>query len=288
MDSGTFVQRSLADLPRQSGWLVLPTAPWQPQLRLLSGGIELRHDESYDWDNGKRPREAMAIIQLTISGAGRLRIKGREYDVGPGQTMILTAADEHRYWLPAHGRWEFCYLTLAGADAMGAVKHAITRGGNVQEFQPEGGFLPRIISTTRALVRNQITSVGQAAELTMCLLSALVAEIDARNSGHAGIERAKLLIRECLDRPPKLTELARRAGLSRSGFCHAFTATEGMAPGRWLQKERLIAAAERLRSGENAAQAAKSLGFTDAAYFGRAFRRHFGMPPIAWKRQFGR
>ena len=285
MDTGTFIRRELADLPRRSGWLVLPAAAWRPQPRLLSGGLELRQDEVYDWDAARRPAEPMAILQITIGGEGRLRALGREWAVHAGQTMLLTTTQPHRYWLPPGGCWEFLFLSLAGADAIAAVEHAVARGGPLQEFPPDGAFLPRTLALTRALLRDEITTWGRAAELAMGLLAALVADVDGRDRRHPGIEQAKRLMRRRLQQPPKLAELARTAGLSRSGFCSAFAAAEGLAPGRWLREARLVAAAERLRRGAAAADVARDLGFADPAYFGRAFRRRFGLPPATWRRQ---
>lgn len=285
MNTGTFIRRALADLPRRSGWLVLPAAAWRPQLRLLSGGLERRQGEVYDWDAAKRPPEPMAVLQITLDGEGRLRAGGREWAVRAGQTMVLTTTQPHRYWLPAGGSWEFLFLSLAGADAIAAVEQAIARGGPLQEFLPDGAFLPRALAATRALVRGEITGWGRAAELAMGLLTALVADVDGRDRRHPGIEQAKRLMRRRLQQPPKLAELARAAGLSRSGFCSAFAAAEGLAPGRWLREARLVAAAERLRHGAAAASVARDLGFADPAYFGRAFRRRFGLPPAAWRRQ---
>lgn len=285
MHTGTFIRRALADLPRRSGWLVLPAAAWRPQPRLLSGGLERRQAEAYDWDAARRPPEPMAILQITLDGEGRLRAGGRDWTVRAGQTMLLTTTQPHRYWLPPGGSWEFLFLSLAGADAITAVEHAITRGGPLQDFAPDGAFLPRALAITRALLRDEIASWGRAAELAMGLLAALVADVDGRDRHHPGIEAAKRLMRRRLERPPKLAELARAAGLSRSGFCAAFAAAEGLPPGRWLREARLVAAAEQLRRGGAAARVARDLGFADPAYFGRAFRHRFGLPPAAWRRQ---
>lgn len=284
MNTGTFIRRFMASLPQRSGWLVLPAAGWQPQHRVLSGGYELRHDEVYDWSEAQRTDEPMASIQLTISGEGRLRVGGRDYRVGPGQAMVLRSDEPHRYWLPSGGRWEFVFLSVVGADVMTAIRHAIARGGYVQEFTPDGPFLSRYLSTIRSLIRSEIMSHGQSCELAVGVVTALVDDVDRRGRSHSGIERAKLLIQQRLTAPPSLMALAKIAGLSRSSFCAAFTASEGMSPGRWLRDKRLLAAAARLRSGATAAEVAKEFGYPDPAYFGRAFRQRFGLPPARWRR----
>jgi AraC-like DNA-binding protein len=80
--------------------------------------------------------------------------------------------------------------------------------------------------------------------------------------------------------------LAREVGLSRSAFAERFTRVMGTPPMHYLGVKRLEAAARRLQdSGDAIARIAFEVGYESEAAFNRAFKRHFGLPPAAWRRQ---
>jgi transcriptional regulator GlxA family with amidase domain len=83
--------------------------------------------------------------------------------------------------------------------------------------------------------------------------------------------------------------LAKRALLSKHDFIQQFTDTYGVSPGSGLfvKNLRFNEARRRLMSGEKAATVARSVGFSDPAYFIQEFRRRFGMLPADYQRRFG-
>jgi len=84
-------------------------------------------------------------------------------------------------------------------------------------------------------------------------------------------------------------ELARRVGLSRSAFAQRFTQLLGQAPMQYLACWRLQVAAQDLLSGSHSiAAVAERVGYESEAAFNRAFKRQFGLPPAAWRRNRGK
>jgi AraC-like DNA-binding protein len=81
-------------------------------------------------------------------------------------------------------------------------------------------------------------------------------------------------------------DLAREVALSRSALAERFSALVGEPPMQYLMRWRLALAAQALRSGGDAvARVAESSGYESEAAFNRAFKREFGMPPAAWRRE---
>ncbi|HEX5786856.1 MAG TPA: AraC family transcriptional regulator [Woeseiaceae bacterium] len=79
--------------------------------------------------------------------------------------------------------------------------------------------------------------------------------------------------------------LARRVGLSRSAFADRFTREMGEAPMRYLARQRLRQASERLNeTRDSLAVIAFESGYESEAAFSRAFKREFGVPPATWRR----
>ena len=80
-------------------------------------------------------------------------------------------------------------------------------------------------------------------------------------------------------------DLADQVHLSRSAFAERFTALLGQPPMRYLSAWRMHLAAQRLREGRlTIAQIAFDCGYESEATFTRAFKREFGAPPAAWRK----
>jgi AraC-like DNA-binding protein len=88
--------------------------------------------------------------------------------------------------------------------------------------------------------------------------------------------------------PWTLESLAREAGASRSVLAEKFTHYVGQAPIQYLGKWRMALASNLLRrSASSMMQIALEVGYETDAAFSRAFKREFGMPPAAWRREHG-
>jgi AraC-like DNA-binding protein len=105
---------------------------------------------------------------------------------------------------------------------------------------------------------------------------------------HAGKLRFKPVldhIEDTLESDTTLSDLAALTGLSVSRFSHAFNATYGIAPHRYILQRR-IDRAKMLLSSSNATIAAISsrVGFSSQSRFTQIFTRHTGLTPSAYRR----
>jgi AraC-like DNA-binding protein len=82
-----------------------------------------------------------------------------------------------------------------------------------------------------------------------------------------------------------LEELARAAGTSRSVLAERFQLLVGSSPIQYLTQWRMLLACNLLsRSNAPLASIAEAVGYQTDTAFSRAFRREFGAPPAAWRR----
>jgi AraC-like DNA-binding protein len=80
--------------------------------------------------------------------------------------------------------------------------------------------------------------------------------------------------------------LARRVGVSRSVLTGRFRHFLGQPPMQYLTHWRLQLAAQTLKGSMLPMKGiAEQAGYESEAAFSRSFRRHFGQPPGAWRRQ---
>ncbi|MBL8574528.1 MAG: AraC family transcriptional regulator [Hyphomicrobiaceae bacterium] len=100
----------------------------------------------------------------------------------------------------------------------------------------------------------------------------------------AAVSSAVEHIRDHLDRPLRLPDLARLAGLSQFQLDQRFRALFGLTVGQYVTRARIAAACERLsRSDEPIGAIALECGYSDQAAFTRQFRRSVGITPKAYR-----
>ena len=86
--------------------------------------------------------------------------------------------------------------------------------------------------------------------------------------------------------PWTLSNLARRAGLSRTRLAERFRQFLGESPMAYLAQWRLKLGAEILQSTEDSvAEVASAVGYGSEAAFNRAFKREFDCPPAQFRRR---
>jgi len=90
-------------------------------------------------------------------------------------------------------------------------------------------------------------------------------------------------------RPWTVTQLAKKAALSRSAFFDRFTRAVGMPPMEYLLAWRMAVAKDLLRREDVAiSEVAERAGYGSTSTFSTAFSRHVGQPPSRYAREHSR
>jgi AraC-like DNA-binding protein len=99
------------------------------------------------------------------------------------------------------------------------------------------------------------------------------------------VAQALALMHGDMARAWSVEELARKAGLSRSGLAERFTRVVGVAPMHYLADWRLQVAGQKLKdSSDPLVRIAEQAGYESEAAFSRAFKKKFGAAPATWRR----
>lgn len=243
--------------------------------------------------------ECVACYQV-LAGACVLELPGRPAQaLARGALVLLTRGAPHRVrgselsgCTLLHGRLVF--------DAM-ARKQLLVRLPHVLAVQP-GGQLEALQSATCAVLdRIGDGWPGQDAVLRR-MAEALVLQAIASVVEREPALRLQLLpagdgiVHRCLalmHRQPQvqwtLPLLAREAHTSRSVLAERFASVVGEPPMSYLTRWRLAEAARLLRgSAWTLGRVAEAVGYQSEPAFCRAFRRQYGAPPAAWRRQQAR
>jgi AraC-like DNA-binding protein len=110
--------------------------------------------------------------------------------------------------------------------------------------------------------------------------AARLRQIARADSKLSQVGKAIELIKRNFDKPLRMTEVARKAGMSPSALNEHFKAATSMSPLQYQKHVRLQAARHLIfNESTNAASAAHRVGYESPSQFSREYRRLFGEPP---------
>lgn len=96
----------------------------------------------------------------------------------------------------------------------------------------------------------------------------------------------KIIGNRLFDSEFKIEEIHHEVGMSRSQFFRKIKALTDQTAGDFVKSLRLKKAAELLKSGTmRVSDICYEVGFTDPKYFGKVFRKHFGMSPTEYSKE---
>lgn len=228
-------------------------------------------------------RRSDGLLMLVVNGAGHVRLGSWRDTVESGQLIYLPPGLAHGY--AAHRRigWELRWVHFAG-------HYALTLPGCI------GFQLDRPVLSVRHCQRLQMHLV----EL-LNLIKVVRGDVGLA-AGRVLLDllfdlRADQMDSQCLIEPlyghiessqVNLASIASEAGYSKYHYIRLFKQQTGMTPWQYLLSLKMQRACRQLTgTGLPIGQIAAGLGFGDANYFSRAFRRIIGLSPQSYRRQEG-
>jgi len=110
----------------------------------------------------------------------------------------------------------------------------------------------------------------------------------SRQSDDAVIARCQVWIAEHYQEPSPVTALVRLSGLAERSFNRRFQLATGMSPLEYVHTLRLEEAKQMLEASDKPIEAiANEVGYEDAGFFSRLFRRKVNLSPAQYRKRFG-
>jgi AraC family transcriptional regulator, arabinose operon regulatory protein len=235
-----------------------------------------------------RPRGAHeSIVLICVGGSGWVEVDGVRHGVGASTVALIPEHRPHGYGSSATNPWTIWWCHLRGTD----VPELISATGATPEkpvlslWNPER-CVSLIDEILTGMNRDQspirLTAAAGAAWklLTQIASDRLAAERDAP------LQRAMDYLADRLDSPIRVADLAQLVGISESHLTALFRRTTGGGVTAHHTALRM-ARARHLLDGSPypIADVARAVGYTDALYFSRVFRRVHGMSPTEYRAQ---
>jgi transcriptional regulator GlxA family with amidase domain len=110
----------------------------------------------------------------------------------------------------------------------------------------------------------------------------------SRQVEDAVIARCQTWIAEHYHEPAPVAAMVRLSGLAERSFKRRFEQATGMSPLEYVHTLRLEEAKQMLEAGEAPVETiAHEVGYEDAGFFSRLFRRHVQLTPSQYRKRFG-
>jgi len=110
----------------------------------------------------------------------------------------------------------------------------------------------------------------------------------SRQVDDAVIARCQAWIAEHYDEPAPVAAMVRLSGLAERSFKRRFAQATGMSPLEYVHTMRLEEAKQMLEASDATIEAiAEEVGYEDAGFFSRLFRRHVQLTPAQYRKRFG-
>jgi AraC-like DNA-binding protein len=298
----TFEQRGYhhraSDLPRH--WIVLPNsvrtqALGQPLLR----GLFPTHVGFFPRASRHRVQRPsgveQTIVQYCVRGRGFCELLDNRFDVGAGDVMVVPRREPHAYgsdparpwtvhWFHAAGDNLELLLGELGASRSRPVIHLGNDARLVALFEELRQLLEIDYSPPRLFY---------AAQLLAHLVGRMI-WLRRQNARETQEAEQRVLqsvehIKEHLDAPFELAALASLSKLSPSHYSALFRRLTGFSPKNYATRLRIHRAAQMLGTTNHSVKTvAAMLGYGDALYFSRLFRRINGTTPSAYRQSRSR
>ncbi len=241
--------------------LILLGVGWhtaQPEWR-LSGQIHSHHE-----------------LIIVLRGGQYVELDGLVCKAGAGDAFWFPEGVAHTEWADLCDPVESVFISLKWQK--------LPKSFSRQVSDTEG----RLAQLARWLYDERKSDPSLAQPIAGALAGAIVAEYFrlAARPPHPLVSRMRKHLRQHLDEPLTLGDLAVASGLSKFHFVRRYSALTGRTPMEDLRLIRLTAARDLLlTTALTLKEIAPRCGLGDEFHLGRVFRRHFKIPPGAVRRK---
>ena len=240
----------------------------------------------------KREYHNSFLMLYTINGEGTLSSAGTTMSLSPGCCAVIDCHNPHEYYSTTKN-WEFLWIHYNGSGAVPMLD--ILYPGDMQPILPAdtSHFEEQLVTLIELTKRNDISSCMETSSVMHSLFQILLFSLLETERNHqketysADINAAVTFIRENYFRPITIDDIIRDIPISKYHFIRLFRRIMGVTPYSYLTNYRINRSKILLRSTRKSiAEIAEACGFSDTSNFISQFKKHTGVRPTHYRRDF--
>ena len=216
-------------------------------------------------------------IEYILSGSGKYRIDGEEYEIAEGMLFFMSPTNFHS--VETEGAEVYNIMFSENFCDPIYVTRAISRGASAVHFEGEGAVF------IESLLRELLASYDDEV-LSSHLLSCIMARV-SRAEGErreTPVSRAALYALTHFRSSPSLSDVAALVGFTPSYFSELFREQTGITYKKWLNNAKFDYAKKLLLFTDmTVLEVSAESGFSDYPNFVRRFKERYGITPTAFR-----
>ncbi len=238
----------------------------------------------------KREYYDYLLISYIVEGTFHLKYRGREYQAGPGQIVMIDCQHPHHFW--AGKSMEFVWIHFSGGNTHQICRDLNDHYGPVLDHRHSAYIRDRLTSLVSRFRTNQKITAPAIAGLILDLMYRIYpGENDfslTEKTDHPAVRASIEYMKYHLGSSMNIDELANAAGLSRYHFSRIFKEHTGVSPYDYLLGLRMDMARHLLNTtNQSVNEIAYNLGYQSQMGFTMAFTKREGISPGEYRKQSG-
>ncbi len=225
-------------------------------------------------------------IYINLSGDVSFLVENNLYPVSFGDIIIARPGEYHHCVYNSDAEHNFFWILLDTDNNKGLFEF-LSNSDFPNLIKPYKSEKDEIVSLCEKLLDGDLSQF----EKFYCLLSFInILKENADNSPYSNalpkdLRCALEYIDENISENIKVSDISNYTYSSESTLERRFKQYLGLKPLEFIQKKKILTAAQLLKKGESVLNAGTSVGFSDNSYFISLFKRFYGVTPSHYKKE---
>ena len=231
-------------------------------------------------------------LMMCVDGHGYAIIDGQEAHLQKGEFLIIPRNVQHTYWAAEDNPWSIYWVHFLGEDADYYVERIPRPGCPVAvdplaQLEAERLFRYCLDSLYEGYGMPTLIYAAQSVQHILSLLlyrNQSLPTLPRKKGRRSSLELTIEFMQDNFEKPLRLEDLAREAGMSVSHFSELFRGQTGQSPIAYLTGIRIRHACRMLDlNGQSVKSVAIKCGYRDPYYFSRVFKKVMGQSPEKYR-----
>lgn len=254
-----------------------------------------RMKQQNGWEQLDVQRKKENLFVMFLDGTAEFTVESKHYCLHKGDILIIPAGVPHHARTDTFSEYYYVHFTgtLTEVDEPAVPALPQTDTFDLPDVPHDDLFLAPVIACGEHYNRffrlftelfeydfRKTNSGRILLEASFMKLLACLQQITEKPGYPLQLNKMMLYVRRNLTRPIRLSELSAYCGISPSYASRLFKKHLNMTASAFINHEKLCFACELLdNTGLNISEIADYLGFCDAAYFSKLFKKKYGKSP---------